>query len=70
MWIPDAAAAQPALDLLFDPQTSGGLLLGIAPERVDGLLAALRAAGEEAAVIGVVTSPRADGALLEVTAAG
>ena len=35
----------PRLELLFDPQTSGGLLLGIAPERAGALLDALHGAG-------------------------
>jgi selenide, water dikinase len=34
--------AQEYQDLLFDPQTSGGLLIAIAPEQVDTALAALR----------------------------
>jgi selenide,water dikinase len=68
MWLSDAAAGHPALDLLFDPQTSGGLLLGISAERAELLVTALRAAGDEAAVIGVVAPPRADGALIEATA--
>lgn len=66
MWVDEAAAGRPALDLLFDPQTSGGLLLGIAAERREALLQALRAAGDAPAVIGVVAGPRADGALIEV----
>jgi selenide,water dikinase len=71
MWVDEAAARRPALDLLFDPQTSGGLLLGIAAERGEGLLRALHAAGDPtAAVIGVVAAPRADGALIEVVAKG
>jgi selenide,water dikinase len=41
--------------LLFDPQTSGGLLAGIARDRADGCLAALRALGyDRSAVIGEV----------------
>ncbi len=71
MWVDEAAARRPALDLLFDPQTSGGLLLGIPAERAEALLQALRAAGDPAAaVIGVVGAPRADGALIEVVAKG
>jgi len=69
--VDEAAARRPALDLLFDPQTSGGLLLGIPAERGAALLQALRAAGDPAAaVIGVVGAPRADGALIEVVTKG
>jgi selenide,water dikinase len=70
MVVDEAAARAPALDLLFDPQTSGGLLLGIPADRSEALLAALRAAGEPATVIGQVTPPRGDGALIRVTANG
>ena len=48
--VPEIAEAA----LLFDPQTSGGLLLGVAPEDVDTLLAALRDAGVGASCIGEV----------------
>jgi len=41
--------------LLYDPQTSGGLLIALAPAAVAGLLAEIRAAGEAAWVIGAVT---------------
>jgi selenide, water dikinase len=45
----------PMLDLCFDPQTSGGLLLAVAPSAADELLRRLRAAGStEAAAIGKV----------------
>ncbi len=48
-------------DLCFDPQTSGGLLLVVAPERVDALVAALKAAGTPAAaVVGEVLPRRGD----------
>jgi selenide, water dikinase len=42
-------------ELLFDPQTSGGLLLPAPPERAEALLDALRAEGHQAAEIGVLT---------------
>ena len=38
--------------ILADPQTSGGLMMAVAPEKADALLAALAARGEEAAVVG------------------
>jgi selenide,water dikinase len=41
-------------ELLFDPQTSGGLLLAVDPERAESLLAALLAGGHRAARIGEV----------------
>jgi selenide,water dikinase len=68
MRVEPEAAGRPALDLLFDPQTSGGLLLGVAAERRDTLLRALREAGDDATVIGHVTAPLPDGALIRVTA--
>ena len=47
-------------DILFDPQTSGGLLICLAPRKAELLLDRLRQAGvEDAAVIGeVVSEPR------------
>jgi len=45
--------------LLFDPQTSGGLLVAMAPESADAALAALAARGVPARVIGRVVEKRA-----------
>ena len=46
---------QAMLDLCFDPQTSGGLLIAVPAERTDALVAGLHAAGDErAARIGEV----------------
>jgi selenide,water dikinase len=60
-------AGQSALELLFDPQTSGGLLFGVPAERADEAVAALRRAGDvRAAVIGEVAGSRGDGALFGV----
>ncbi len=42
------------LELLFDPQTSGGLLVALPAERTDDLVAALRSTGHLAGEIGVV----------------
>ena len=45
-------------DILYDPQTSGGLLIAVAQENADALLTALHDAGIAcAAVIGAVTGP-------------
>jgi len=44
-------------DVLFDPQTSGGLLICVAPERAEDLLKALKAKGvQDAALVGVVVA--------------
>jgi selenide,water dikinase len=40
--------------LLFDPQTAGGLLISVASERADGLLASLRERYPDASLIGRV----------------
>jgi len=45
------------MDILFDPQTSGGLLIALAPEKAEPLQEKLRQAGvEEAVIIGEITS--------------
>ncbi len=52
------SSADPLLrDVLFDPQTSGGLLIGVAGDSADKLLSDLQAKGiTDAALIGEVTS--------------
>jgi selenide, water dikinase len=42
------------LDVLADPQTSGGLLVGTSPPEAADLVARLRASGHDAAIIGTV----------------
>jgi selenide,water dikinase len=64
-----AAASRPELDVLFDPQTSGGLLFGVAPARAEEALARLREAGDRAACIGAVEEGAHQPALIEVTLA-
>lgn len=49
---------EPARMLLFDPQTSGGLLLAVPPDRLDALLARASEAGQPLWVIGEVQAGR------------
>lgn len=51
----------PLLPILFDPQTAGGLLAGVAPTRLDQTLTALRETGYAAAAIGSVSDTVAAG---------
>lgn len=44
------------MDILFDPQTSGGLMLGVNPEQADSLLKELIAAGIDAFICGKFSS--------------
>lgn len=56
-----ADIAQKMQDLLFDPQTSGGLLIAVAPGEADRLVAALKANGVDcAAVVGEVVAGPVD----------
>ena len=53
----------PRVRLLIDPQTCGGLLVGVAPGVVNTVLASWRLHGAQGACIGRVVAPRVDGAL-------
>ena len=52
----ESSVAVELLDLLFDPQTSGGLLVAVARDSVDRISAAFDAVGVSAAKIGEVRS--------------
>ena len=53
-------------DLLFDPQTSGGLLIAVAAPFSAELEASLAAAGVSASEVGRVVPRREDGLLISV----
>jgi selenide,water dikinase len=53
-------ADHPLRDLLFDPQTSGGLLFGVAPDRAAALLRALPGAARIGEVVRRGSDPGAD----------
>ena len=63
----DAALDEPMRTLLFDPQTSGGLLIALPAARAGALVAALAARGEtDAAVIGMALEPAGGGPRLDI----
>ena len=56
-WITfERAPASHHESLLYDPQTSGGLLMSVAPEKAEALLRELAVVGENAADIGAVVA--------------
>ncbi len=55
-----------ALDLIFDAQTSGGLLLAVPGKDLPGVVRRLEDAGDLAAVVGRVLSDPAPGGLLRI----
>lgn len=57
-WVEVQGVEGPVLDLLFDPQTSGGLLMAVPEDRVQRLLEELEKRGERGWVIGEVREGR------------
>ena len=59
----DVAPGVDELDvaILADAQTSGGLVVGVEPDRVDAMVADLAASGHPVAVIGEAREPVAAG---------
>jgi len=53
-----AAVVETMTSLLFDPQTSGGLLIAVAPDRAASLLAELKKSHPHAAVVGECVARR------------
>ncbi len=51
---PVFGAEGPLADLLFDPQTAGGMLAAVDPDHAVGLLGSLKSAGMNAAIIGQI----------------
>ncbi|HEX2491566.1 MAG TPA: AIR synthase-related protein, partial [Blastocatellia bacterium] len=49
-----AGISKEMISLLYDPQTAGGMLISIAAERAEAMLARLRETYAEAAIIGRV----------------
>jgi selenide,water dikinase len=54
--------------VLIDPQTSGGLLGGVPPERAAACLKALLAGGMTAAIVGVVEATSTDAPMIRIAA--
>ncbi len=67
MEIDGAARRDPRFALLFDPQTSGGLLFGVPEKNAEGALATLLDSGHAAAIIGKTTSAEATSRLRVTT---
>jgi selenide,water dikinase len=64
--LPVPAGADAHAALLADPETSGGLLAGVPPARADACLAALQAAGLNAAIVGVVVAAEPGAPMIRV----
>ncbi len=52
--VPESLRRQPAFAALFDPQTCGGLLVGVEPAKAGDVLLAFQESGDEASIVGTV----------------
>lgn len=64
--IADSARARLASDIIFDPQTSGGLLLAVEAREADALLNRLRRKFPAAAAVGRVEKSQAEGRTIRI----
>ncbi len=65
----EQGVAQEMLDLVFDPQTSGGLLIAVAPQDAETMVARMNTRGVSAAIIGeIIDTP--DPILIELARKG
>ncbi len=66
-WKPGVSQNDPRAALLFDPQTAGGMLVGLAADSAERVVRRLQEAGEHSAsIVGRVLAARDDGAVLAV----
>lgn len=65
-WSSDKLAATPQATALFDPQTSGGLLIAVEDENATAILNGLDEAGIPGQVIGSVVDPENSGSALQI----
>ncbi len=63
----DGGIERARLELIFDPQTAGGLLLGCAALGAEELVEALRADGRQAAIVGQAKRPDSASGNLHIT---
>jgi selenophosphate synthase len=63
-----AELSGPALEILFDPQTGGGLLIACPPSKVQATVAALTQVGDQPVVIGQVSLREPNGPRLTLQA--
>lgn len=65
--LPDGARARTISDIAFDPQTSGGLLLAVAPDAAEELLAMLKTRFPDSARVGDVSESPGEGRTIKIS---